>query len=248
MDTKENGQANVRQHPLSEESRRKTAAARESQLVELTARLKETPENVGLLSRRGDVLFFLARFQESAADYNRMAELQPSLERSHWRRGIAWFYAEEYDRAAHQFEIYNSFDNVDRENGIWRFFSQYESAGREKARQGLLKYEKDDREPFPAVYRLFSGETTPEKILRDIAAADLDADEREKRLFYAQLYIGLNHAVEDRPQQALVHLREAVANTWGPKAGYGPHYMWEVGRLHYEQLLKLPPVKNPPGE
>ena len=213
-------------------------AQQERQVQELTARLKQTPDSVGLLSRRGDALFFLARFDEAAADYNRMAELQPGLAKSHWRRGIAWFYAGQYDEAAHQFEIYDSFDNVDRENGIWRFFSQYRSAGRKKAREGLLKYEKDDREPFPSVYRLFSGETTPEAILMSIAAAEIDAAEREKRLFYAQLYIGLNHAVEDRPRQAVVHLREAVANTWGPKAGYGPHYMWEVGRLHFELLQK----------
>ena len=58
------------------------------------------------------------------------------------------------------------------------------------------------------------------------------------RYFYAHLYIGLNFAVEGKRDEAVVHLRKAVANTWGPKAGFGPEYMWQVGRLHYELLTK----------
>ncbi|MGH7199058.1 MAG: hypothetical protein ACREJB_00530, partial [Planctomycetaceae bacterium] len=108
--------------------------------------------------------------------------------------------------------------------------------GFDKAKEGLLKYEKDDRRPFPSVYQLFAGETTPEAILKEINDAKIEATEREKRLFYAQLYIGLNHAVHDRPDDAQRHLREAVKNSWGPRAGYGPRYMWHVGRLHYEKL------------
>jgi len=57
------------------------------------------------------------------------------------------------------------------------------------------------------------------------------------RIGYAQLYIGLNYAVEKNPIKAIIHLREATANKWGPRASYGPKYMWHVGRLHYELLL-----------
>src|SRR6185295_12287929 len=109
-------------------------------------------------------------------------------------------------------------------------FSQRRAFGKEKAQEGLLKYEKDDREPFPDVYQLFQGKRTPEEILAKIGAAKIDDDERESRLFYAHLYIGLNFAVEDKPDAAIPQLRKAVANTWGPKAGYGPSYMWHVGR------------------
>ncbi len=175
---------------------------------------------------------------ERVADYEKMVELDPKLATSHWRRGIAYFYAKQYKDAANQFEIYHSFDDVDRENGIWRFFSQTKAYGLEKAKEGLLKYEKDDREPFPDVYRLFAEQITPEQILDRIAKADIDDEEREKREFYAHLYIGLNHAIQNRKEPARKHLAEAVKNKWGRKAGYGPHYMWQVGRVHYDLLAQ----------
>lgn len=226
--------------PSPEEAR--VAAERtktlDRQIEEFTRQLEQDPQRIELYSQRGDAQFFRGRFADAVADYEKMVELEPKLETSHWRRGIAYFYAGQFKDAAHQFEIYHTFDDVDRENGIWRFFSQAKAYGVEKAREGLLKYRKDDREPFPALYGLFAGTITAEEILKTIHEAKLDADEREKRLFYAELYIGLNEAVTGDPQAALPPLRRAVANTWGPKAGYGPHYMWQVGRLQLELLEK----------
>ncbi|MDX1966992.1 MAG: hypothetical protein SFV23_07470 [Planctomycetaceae bacterium] len=205
-----------------------------------TAAIDKDPKSLRHFSQRGDAYFFLGKFREAVSDYDQMVVLNPAEDAGHWRRGIAYFYAKRYADAAGQFERYHSFDNVDRENGIWRYLSQVKAYGRDKAREGLLKYEKDDREPFPAVYELFAGRTTPEAILQGIAAAEVSAEEREKRLFYAHLYIGLNEAIEERPDTALRHLRKAAANSWGPTAGYGPRYMWQVARLHARLLTEAP--------
>lgn len=213
------------EHPLSAERRKQIDD-------ECRAVIATSPNP----SARGDAYFKLGRFAEAVADYDKMVELEPGLDAGHWRRGIAWFYAGQFEKAAGQFERYHSFDNVDRENGIWRYFSQRRAFGKEKAQEGLLRYEKDDREPFPDVYALFQGKRTPEQILEKIDAAKIGDDDREARRFYAHLYIGLNFAVEDKPEQAIPHLRKAVANTWGPSAGYGPTYMWHVGRLQYDLL------------
>ncbi|REJ70986.1 MAG: hypothetical protein DWQ34_18420 [Planctomycetota bacterium] len=208
----------------------------EQQLKRLNSAIEDDPNNVDLYSRRGDLHFFLAQYDEAVADYDRMVELEPKLDSSHWRRGIAYFYAGDYEQAAGQFERYHSFDNVDRENGIWRYLSQFEAYGKEKAREGLLKYEKDDREPFPDVYRLFAGTITADEILQRIADADISDQEREKRLFYAELYIGLELAVSDEPTEARRHLARAAENTWPEPAGYGPRYMWHVARLHRDLI------------
>lgn len=210
----------------------------EAHVETLTQSLGASPNDVNLLSSRGDAYFFLGQFVDAAGDYNRMVQLDEKQDASHWRRGIAWFYAGEFEQAAGQFERYHSFDNVDRENGIWRYLCQVKAHGVETAEQGLLKYEKDDREPFGDVYRLFSGDIVPEKILQGINTADIKDNEREKRLFYANLYIGLWHAVHDRPDAAQPFLHSAVNNTWAPTAGYGPNYMWHVGRVHHDIILK----------
>ncbi|MAG94366.1 MAG: hypothetical protein CMJ48_11540 [Planctomycetaceae bacterium] len=230
-------------HPLPSDKRKELIAKYSAEVDRLSASLKKTPESLRLYSQRGDALFFLGRFKEAVADYEKMVELNPKAEKSHWRRGIAYFYAGRYKDAAHQFEIYDSFDHVDRENGIWRYFSQYKAYGPKRAKQGLLKYEKDDREPFPSVYKLFSGELSPEAVLAKINSADVDDREREKRYFYAQLYIGLNHAVEGDLPKARNHLHKATANKWGPVGGYGPIYMWHVGRLHYDLFKPAAPAK-----
>ncbi|WP_010586975.1 tetratricopeptide repeat protein [Schlesneria paludicola] len=231
--------------PLSESKRAELTKSLEKSLEDSMRLVQETPRSVAAYSRRGDAYFFLGRFKEAVADYDTMVELDDSLAASHWRRGIALFYAERYQDAAAQFESYHSFDQVDRENGIWRYLSQHKAHGRAKAREGLLKYQKDDREPFPAVYKLFAGTISPEQILADIGAAELSKMEREQRLFYAQLYIGLNSAVEGDDDQARAHLAEATRNTWGPVAGYGPTYMWHVGRLH-EELLRTKKTHESP--
>ncbi|MFM8580405.1 MAG: tetratricopeptide repeat protein [Planctomycetaceae bacterium] len=202
----------------------------------LTRRIEANPQDVNLFSARGDARFFLGEFAKSVDDFNQMIELDRSLGDSHWRRGIACFYAGQYEAAAKQFEVYHSFDNIDRENGIWRYLSQVKAVGREKAREGMLKYEKDDREPFPDIYRLFGGTITGEELLRKIEAAELPAAEKEKRLFYAELYVGLNDAVEGRAEGAETHLAKSTANRWGAKAGGGPGWMWHVGRVHHDLL------------
>ncbi len=225
-------------HPIPLKDRQALTAGLQQVARQLTQKLLEDDsDQVGLLSQRGNAWFFLGEFAKSVADYEKMVELDPKQGDSHWRRGIARFYAGQVKEAAQQFEAYHSFDDVDRENGIWRYFSQHRAYGPAKAKEGLLKYRKTDREPFPDVYRLFSGDTTPREILAAINKADISKDEREKRLFYAQLYIGLNHAVEGRDADAIVHLRESTANTWGPNGGYGPRYMWHVGRVHLDLLL-----------
>jgi lipoprotein NlpI len=226
------------QHPITREDREKLSKVLKEKVDQLSQKLGEPESQQGsLLSQRGDAWFFLGEFKKSVDDYEKMVELDPQQGDSHWRRGIARFYAGKAKEAAQQFEAYHSFDDIDRENGIWRYFSQYRAYGPAKAKEGLLKYRKTDREPFPDVYRLFSGDTTPKEILAGISKAEISNDERQKRLFYAQLYIGLNHAVEGRDTEAIVHLRESTANRWGPKAGYGPRYMWHVGRVHLDLLL-----------
>ncbi len=219
----------------------------ERDAAQLTRQITAQPLEVELYSRRGDAHFFRGDFAAAVADYEKMVDLDPRTANSHWRRGIAWFYQGNYKSAAHQFEIYHTFDDVDRENGIWRYLSQVKSLGVEPARAAMLKYKKDDREPFRDVYRLFAAETTSEQILSRIAATDASREEKNRRLFYAHLYVGLNDVIMNRPADARKNLRLAVTNPWAEPAGYGPAFMWHVARLQYE-LLDAPPKLRPDAE
>ena len=129
----------------------------------ISEELKNNLENSSLYSSRGDMNLFLGRFKQARSDYEMMIQIKPELEVSHWRLGIAYYYLGDFEKAAKQFEIYHNYDAVDRENGIWRFMSQFKKSGLEEARKGLLKYEKDDRPPYPLLYEMFAGRLEPEK-------------------------------------------------------------------------------------
>ena len=242
VDKAQNAAGDVKNAKATETADAEILAMNKELTAELEGQLKALPaiadtdaDAVGKYSRRGDLHMFLGKFAEAESDYKKMSMLNPDLDASHWRLGIAMYFAQHPEDAAAQFDKYHSFDNVDRENGIWRYLSHRAAFGKEKAREQLLKYEKDDRPPFREVYQLFEGTMTADQVLQSISP-DLPESSRQSRLFYAQLYVGLNDAVEDKPESALKALREAVKNDWPREAGFGPDYMWHVGRLQYLRL------------
>ena len=233
----ENGSLPDERFPLSEQEIANLIKQQEAVLA--ATPVAEPPEMTSpqVHSRRGDALFFLGRFKESVAEYQAMVLLDPALDESHWRLGIALFFADMPDKAVAQFEKYHSFDNVDRENGIWRYLSQYKATNAATAKKELIRYNKDDREPFPAVYKLFDESLSPKQAIDNIPDS-LPHDEHEKRLFYTELYIGMHLIVKNKPNDSQRFLRRAVSRKWPRTAGFGPNYMWHVGRIQLNLLLQ----------
>ena len=126
-------------HPLPEKSRTEIRHRLESRVAEINEQLKTSPDSVRLISARGTAFFHLAQFDLALDDFDRLIKLNPKLESSHWRRGIALYYVKRFQESAEQFERYHSFDNVDRENGIWRSLAQVKASGLEMAEKELLK-------------------------------------------------------------------------------------------------------------
>jgi len=225
----------VDNYPLSSQER----VALESKFLQV---LEYYPQNSGDStqsvahhSRRGDALFFLGRSREAVVEYQAMVRIDPQQDASHWRLGIALFFAGDHKQAAAQFDKYHMFDDVDRENGIWRFLSHLKAYGAKRAARELLRYEKDDREPFPVVYRLFDGGVTAKQAVQMIPD-DLEAAEQDKRIFYTQLYVGMLASVKRDSIGAQAALHVAVSCKWPRRAGFGPNYMWHVARLEYDRL------------
>jgi lipoprotein NlpI len=203
--------------------------------------ISENPELVRAWSNRGDMRLFLGNFEGARSDYEKMIQLDPSLEVSHWRLGIAYFYLKEYDKAARQFEIYHNYDAIDRENGIWRFMSQFKSKGLRTAREGLLIYKKDDRPPYPLLYEMFAGRLKPDEVFTEIEKVNYPENYRNRVLFHATLYVGIYlELVDGNKEMAGNLLRKAFENKYGRATGT---YMWQVARLHYFQLL----ARSEPG-
>ena len=207
----------------------------------LTERLKQTPEVIALYSRRGDCHMFLGKFKKSEADYAKMIELDQELFAPHWRLGIAYYYTGKFEMSAKQFEAYDTYNDRDRENGIWQYMARVNLVGLEKARETMLVYEEFDREPFPQLYAMFEGKDASggDELLKEIKDAEgISEKERQRRLFFANLYVGIYKELSGDKEAALILLREAAASKWGQQATGGPTYMWQIARLHYDRLLQ----------
>ena len=209
-------------------------ASLREQLATLDRAIRADPANPGLRSRRGDAHLFLGQFEAAVADFEKMIALDPTQDAPHWRLGIAYHFAGNFARSSAQFEKYHAYDDRDRENGIWKFLGDVKLVGIDRARQTMLPYARFDREPFPALYDLLAGRRSASEFFADLSARGLDHDPRV--MFFANYYAALDADLHgDRPR-ALARLRLAVANTWGRTSENGPAYMWQVARLHYEQL------------
>ena len=82
------------------------------------------------------------------------------------------------------------------------------------------------------------GQAKPEDVLKAVEEGDPPAREKDFRLFYAHLYLGLWFEVTGDAPRALRHLSTAAE-----KPRVHP-YMWDVARVHRDLLrAKKPQVK-----
>ena len=227
--------AQAEKHPLSQDQRNSLRSNIDQAIESYDAKLKKKPESVDLLSRRGDMYLFAGKFSKSVADFEKMIELDPTTDAPHWRLGIAYYYIDNFKKGMHQFSKYHAYDALDRENGVWKFFCQANLEGIEKAQQNMLPYTRFDRHPFPDVYDLLAGKNgiTAESILKAAEESKESQSAKVRRLFFAHLYIGMWHEIHGRKKEALHHLNLATANQYGLSTRT---YMWQVARIHYEQL------------
>jgi glycoprotein endo-alpha-1,2-mannosidase len=176
-----------------------------------------------LLHVRGVEHFRHGRIAESVADFDREVEYEPSRAAEHWQRGIAYYYLEEFEKGARQFELHRTVNPQDVENAAWHFLCVVRSQGGsvEAAREGLIPVSRDERLPMAQVQQLFAGTLKPEDV-RAVGAQAGDAAE-----FYADLYVGLYYEAMGNREESLRLIQRAVANP----AAEG-NYMGDVARVH----------------
>lgn len=178
-----------------------------------------------LLHQRGTLNFREAKISNALADYNREIELVPDLAPGHWQRGIAYYYAEQYQKGVEQFELHQTVNPEDVENAVWHFLCAVRAPGGsvEKAREKLIPITADPRVPMQEIHQLFAGTATPADVTK--------AAEREgvRAKFYADLYIGLYLEALGNNTGSLRYT-ETAANS---PAAEGSN-MGDIARVHYQ--------------
>jgi lipoprotein NlpI len=183
------------------------------------------------LQTRGEEHFRKGRIHQSIADFDRQVQLQPNEEASNWQRGIAYYYAGEYEKGAKQFALHKTVNPQDVENAAWHFLCLVRApkGSIESARKGLINVTSDSRAPMAQIQQMFAGTMPPEKVL----AAGTEAGDVAK--FYADLYVGLYYEALHQDAESLRLLKLAAEN---PSAK--ENYMGDVARVHVMLRTKKP--------
>jgi lipoprotein NlpI len=195
-----------------------TEARREAQDLALRA--------AAAFDRRGGDHFVAGRIKESVADFDMAVKLDPKREPWHWRRGISYYYAGEFEKGKKQFEGYQTVDSSDVENATWRYLCMARLSGVAEASKAILKIGDDRRVPMRQIYDLYAGKLKPEDVLKAATAGKPPPPALNMRLFYAHLYLGLYYEAAGREKLARKHLYKAADDH---RIG---HYMWDVAHVH----------------
>lgn len=188
-----------------------------------TTRQRASDFAARVLHRRGEEHFRQARIAEALADFDRELELRPEDAADHWQRGIACYYADEYEEGAKQFELHQKVNPQDVENSAWHFLCLVRApeGSIQAADKKLLSVTKDARVPMAQIQEMFAGKKAPEDVLElGEAGGDVAA-------FYADLYAGLYYEALGRDDESLRLVKRAAEN---PAAV--DNYMGDVARVH----------------
>lgn len=214
----------------------------EKELAALNEAMAAGKPTIGQYSRRGDLNFFLMKFEEAVADYEKMNVLDPTQYAKHWRLGIAYYISGDFEKSVKLFEEYYKHDDTDRETGLWHFLAVAAMSDIPTAQSKMLKFTKDDRQPFRQIYDFFLGQAgTITEFFRELYDAGLST--KPEVMFYARLYGGIYEEVSGNSENAAKFIRMAYESPWGRKTTGGPHFMWQIARI-----IATAPTEEAPAE
>lgn len=200
-------------------------------IEKISALIEKQPKVANLYDLRGQLHFKVGNIDESVQDFDQAVKLDPSRAASHWQRGIAYYYAGKFEAGIQQFEGYQTVDDSDVENAVWRFLCMAQAKDFKTARQRILKIGEDRRVPMRQIYDLFAGTATEQQVLAAAKAGAPSEEILNQRLFYAYQYLGLYAEAQGKAEQCLKYTQAAVEHKIS-------HYMWDVAKVHLQLRSK----------
>jgi lipoprotein NlpI len=214
-------------------------------IADLDRLIRLSPRSFSLFEARGTEKFKQQKFTEAIADFDEEIKLEPAREPWHWKRGLAYYYAGEYAKGRDQFQQYHDREDNDVENAVWRVMcmARIKDIGLKKAQEEILVVRRDRRVPMMEVYAMFAGKAKPDDVLKAIEQGEPNEQERNGRVFYGNLYLGLFADMTGQPKRAIEHLKTAVEHPID-------HFMWDIAKLHLALLTakENDEVRNPNDE
>jgi lipoprotein NlpI len=192
---------------------------------------QEAPRNPSpaALQESGNEHFFAGHFQKAIADYDTYLAAFPQRAPYHWQRGLALYYAKEYDEGVAQFESHQKVNRHDVENAVWHFICvvRGKDGSVEKAREKFIPIVGDTRVPLKEVHALYAGKGTAEAVLT-AANANAEGLNLRNQLCYAHLYLGLYYEALGDDKKSAEHIELAAVDY------KMDHYMGKTAQVHHK--------------
>lgn len=204
-------------------------------LVVFSARGQTSDADARALYAKGEAEFFEGQIEEAVRSWDLEIAASPLREPYHWQRGLAYYYAGEFERGVKQFEKHQKVNQNDVENAAWHFLCVVRADGGsvDKARKALIPIDGDSRVPMKEVHDLFAGRGTTRDVL-DAASGNAEGLLLRNQLCYAHLYLGLYHEALGEVDQSRDHIKKSAVDF------RMDHYMGKVAQLHHKLRKKRP--------
>ncbi len=181
---------------------------------------------------RGIEQFFAANMDGAIRDFDEYLKIYPKRDPNHWQRGIAYYYAGEYEKGVAQFERHQTVNSHDVENAVWHFLCVVRApkGDFEAAQKLLIPIEGDSRVPMKEVHELFAGRGSIDDVLKAAKAGEKKEGELTEmdrnNLCYAHLYLALYFEALGKTEKVAEHIRLAAGKY------RMDHYMGKVAQVH----------------
>ncbi|MSU41512.1 MAG: hypothetical protein EXS22_04365 [Pedosphaera sp.] len=224
---------------LNDHIKRYDAAA-----VDYTVAIQIAPAKLELLQARAMSQFRAGRLHDAIKDWEIYLRQEQDVARDPYlfTLGIAYAITGRYDDGRKRFAWYNTVSGDDVEAAAWHFLCVAKKSGGDgaaslaRAQEALLTVSKDKRLPMMQIYELYKGTLRPANVLAAARAGEPAAEELQRRLFYADLYLGIYYDAAHQPGMARQYLRRVAA--MGPVFERDPTlgFMTDVARVYADTL------------
>ena len=196
------------------------------------------PNNLNYQMMLGDISFAAGQMDACVDAYDKLIELQPSLEPRLWQRGLALYYANKFENGVQQFETHQLVNTQDVENAVWHLLCAARISNVEEGRGKLIPISEDRRVPMSQIYEMYAGRMTPKQVLaianRTSPSVQLDSEQHRLQRYYAHLYIGLYYEMLKNQEASIQAMKKAAQlNPLGKT-----NFMGQVARVHLQLRQK----------
>ena len=187
-----------------------------------------TPDDAQTLRLTGDVYLRCGDYKRAVMQFDRYLKLRPEALPGLWQRGIALYFAEQYEEGVKQFEVHRRVNPNDVENAAWHFLCVAKARSFSEAEKLVLPAPNDPRIPMEEVQAMLRDGDT-ERVSSKMTSVPADSPRRDEANFYGNFYLGLYADAKGDEEKALAYLQKSAD-------GVPHHYMGDVARVYVEYL------------